>query len=70
MAQYNLGQAYEEGGGVSKSRVKAYTWYNLAAIKGDEDAIKARNNLASRMTDKQLEKAEKLCEKWVRKHGL
>jgi len=34
---------------------------NLAAVHGGEDAVRNRNELASKMTPQQLEKAQKMA---------
>ena len=37
-AQYNLGQMYRQGEGVSKDYAEAARWYRLSAVQGDSDA--------------------------------
>lgn len=34
-AQYKLGEAYRNGNGVAKDRLKAFEWYKKAALQGD-----------------------------------
>ena len=36
-------------------------WYNLAAVKGDADAVKSRDIIAKKMTTQQIAEAQKLA---------
>ncbi len=63
-AQYNLGLMYAEGQGVPQDVVQAHLWMHLAAAKGDEDALKARDLLAELMTPAQLTEAHRLAREW------
>jgi TPR repeat protein len=59
LAQYNLGMRYYEAKGVAPDPVQAYQWLGLAAAQGIEDAVKAQNNLKSRMTREQIAEAQR-----------
>ena len=58
LAQPNLGQMYFNGRGVPQDDVSAHMWLNLAAATGDEDARKARELVAARMTREQIAEAQ------------
>ena len=60
-AQYNLGLMYGKGQGVPMDDVRAHMWFNLAAVKGDADAVKNRDIAASKMTPQQMAEAQKLA---------
>lgn len=45
-SQFNLGMLYARGLGVPQSLADSYRWFSLAALKGDEDAAKARDDVA------------------------
>lgn len=60
-AQYRLGICYAEGEGVAKDYVEAYKWELLAAGQGDEDAKKTMTVFESKMTPKQIAKAQNLA---------
>jgi hypothetical protein len=68
-AQLHLGVLYEYGRGVSKDFIQAYKWYAIAA-RGDaarnpkSQAIKNRDNLASKLTPDQLSEAQRLIDNW------
>jgi len=66
-AQYNLGQMYRKGEGVSQDYVYAHMWANIAASNGDEDSGNLRDEVAKEMTPAQIENAEQLARECVRK---
>jgi uncharacterized protein len=68
-AQYSLGYMYANGEGVPQDHVQAHKWLTLATItftdKPERDeAIKARNSVAARMTPAQIAEAQKLAREW------
>jgi uncharacterized protein len=68
-AQYSLGIMYQNGEGIPRDYVQAYRWYDLAAVtytgKPERDkAVKARDNVAARMTPAQIAEAQKLAREW------
>ena len=63
-AQGYLGILYAQGSGVAQNLVLAYMWFNLAAIRGNESAIMARQIAADQMTPMQIAEAEKLTREW------
>ena len=63
-AQYNLGVLYSEGKGVSQNIIQAHKWFNLAAVNGSAEAIKARNVASAKMTSQQIAEAQKLAREW------
>jgi TPR repeat protein len=67
-AQRSLGLKYELGLGVPQDNVLAHMWYNLAAAGGDKFSVKARDDIAKRMTSAQIAKAQKLVRTWMAKH--
>jgi uncharacterized protein len=62
--QIALGFLYAAGRGVPQDYVLAHMWYNLAAVSGDKDAVKARDMVAARMTAQQIAEAQKLAREW------
>jgi len=70
-AQNNLGFMYAEGRGVAQDYVLAYMWINLAAARmppgGEntrENAVKARDGIAAKMTPEQIAEAQRLAREW------
>jgi TPR repeat protein len=56
-----LGVAFASGQGVPQNYVQAYSWTSLAAASGDEDARKARDAVAQRMSREQIAEAQKIA---------
>ena len=65
LAQCNLGIMYDNGRGVPQDDVSAHMWFNLATATGDEDARKGRENVAARMTRKQIAEAQARAREWA-----
>ena len=71
-AQFNLGLSYGQGRGVPQDDVTAHMWLNLAAsrLTGEqrEDAAKARDAVAARMTPEGRSEAQRLAREWDAAH--
>jgi TPR repeat protein len=76
-AQYNLGTILANGLGVSPNPVRAYKWYAIAASRAKEgsapdpvagSAARARDQLASTMSQEQIANGERLANTWLEKH--
>jgi hypothetical protein len=68
-AQFYLGVMYTNGRGVPQDDVQAYMWFNLSAALGQgEDAVKARDRVASRLTPDQRAEAQRLAREWDEAH--
>jgi len=67
-AQYNLGVMYNKGQGVPQDYVQASMWYNLAAVQGNEMAVKNREVLVKKMTPEQITEAQRLAREWMAQH--
>jgi uncharacterized protein len=63
-AQAGLGALYVNGEGVPQDYVTAHMWLNLAARRGDQEAAKARDSVAAKMTPAQIAEAQKLAREW------
>ena len=48
-SQFNLGVLYARGLGVATNMSESYKWFALAAAKGDKEAVKKRDEVASRL---------------------
>jgi len=67
MSHYNLGVLYEKGYGVRQDFVYAHMWWNIAASQGHENAAKARELVAQKMTSDEISTAQKLARECVAK---
>jgi TPR repeat protein len=68
-AQLNLGLMYVNGVGVKKNYVTSYKWFALAYLSyppGEyrNHAFRNRENVATLMSGKQIQKAEGLVKRW------
>ena len=63
-AQFNLGLMYEKGEGVPQDYIAAHLFFNLSGAKGDEEARKARDVLAAKMTAAQIAEAQRRAREW------
>jgi TPR repeat protein len=68
-AQYNLGNMYYNGLGVSLHLVRAYMWLSLAITHGAGAKATANRELfAEQMTPAQIFEAEQLARAWLDQH--
>ncbi len=65
--QYNLGMMNENGRGVPQDYIQAHMWVILAAAQRHENARRARDRLAARMTPAQLADSQRLAREWKAK---
>lgn len=59
-SQYNLAILYARGLGVEKSLSQSYVWFSLAALQGDLDSGKKREEIGARLDSQQLNAAKLL----------
>lgn len=64
-AYYDLGLMFSTGEGVELDLVEAHKWFNLAVIKGVEDAKTYRAELASEMSMEDISAAQKSAREWL-----
>ena len=67
-AQYKLALMYEKGEGFLQDFVYAHMWANLSVTNGYTDAKSLRDELANKMTPSQMEKAQDLARKCLKKN--
>lgn len=48
--------------------VAAHKWFNLAALKGRNDAIALRREVAEQMTEAEIALAQREARAWISKH--
>ena len=64
-ALYNLGLAYSTGQGVGVDFIAAHKWFNLAAVKGSEEAKGWRAQISREMNTSQIAEAQRLAREWL-----
>ena len=65
---FELSMLYCIGRGVPQDYVTAHKWFNLAALKGSEDARHYRREVAAEMTPAQVAEAQRQARAWLTLH--
>ena len=65
-ALYNLGLAYSTGQGVDVDYIAAHKWFNLAAMKGVDEARSWRAQLSREMSAIEIAEAQRQAREWLR----
>ncbi len=63
-----MGLKYCFGRGVAQNYVEAHKWFNLAALKGSENAKSYRCELAREMSAQQIAEAQRQARAWMTLH--
>ena len=63
---FELGMMYSIGRDVPVDLVSAHKWFNLAAVRGNADAIRLRREIASQMSDVDIATAQRAARDWLR----
>ena len=63
-AMLALGRLYEQGLGAPQDYIKAHMWFNLAASRGEAEAVMERDALAARMAPEQVARAQDQAAAW------
>jgi TPR repeat protein len=67
-ALYELGMMYAAGRTVQLDLVLAHKWFNLAAMRGNDDAKRYRFEISREMSKPQISRAQRLAREWISKH--
>ena len=62
---FELGMMYSIGCGVPLDLVSAHKWFNLAAMKGNPNAIRLRREIADQMSDVEIAAAQRAARDWL-----
>jgi uncharacterized protein len=65
-ALFQLGLMYCAGRDVQVDLVTAHKWFNIAAMRGNDDARRYRMELAVEMSKADISRAQKLAREWIR----
>ena len=63
---FELGMMYSVGRDMPVDLVAAHKWFNLAAMKGNADAIRLRREIANQMSDVEIAAAQRAARDWLR----
>ena len=63
---YRLGMMYSVGGEVPADYVTAHKWFNLAAMRGNQDAVRLRREIAQEMSEGEIAQAQRAARAWLK----
>lgn len=64
-ALFQLGLSYCVGRDVDVDLVEAHKWFNLAALRGNEDAKRYRLELSREMSKLDIARAQRRAREWI-----
>ena len=67
-ALFELGLNYCVGRDVDIDLIEAHKWFNLAALRGNEEAKQYRSELSREMPKPDVAKAQRMAREWLRVH--
>jgi uncharacterized protein len=62
---FELGMMYSVGRDMPVDLVAAHKWFNLAAIKGNLEAVRLRREIACQMSDAEIAAAQRAARDWL-----
>lgn len=66
---FDLGMMYSTGRSVPIDYVTAHKWFNLAAMNGNKEAVRLRQEVAAEMTEAEIAAAQRAARDWMRMGG-
>jgi uncharacterized protein len=63
---FELGMMYSVGRDVPIDLISAHKWFNLAAVKGNRDAIRLRREIADQMSEGEIAAAQRAARDWLK----
>ena len=67
-ALFQLGMMYSIGRSVPVDLVSAHKWFNIAALRGNRDAIRLRREVAEQMSEQDIAAAQREARAWLTAH--
>ena len=65
---FELGMLHSSGREVPADLVTAHMWFNLAAMKGNAEAVRLRREIAAEMLDAEIGQAQRAARDWLKAH--
>jgi len=66
---FELGMMYSVGRDMPIDLVSAHKWFNLAAVKGNREAIRLRREIADQMSESEIAAAQRAARDWLKGGG-
>jgi uncharacterized protein len=67
-AFFALGMECSIGGEVPADLVSAHKWFNLAAMRGNQDAARLRREIAAQMSNAEIGVAQRAARDFIKQH--
>ena len=67
-ALFELGLMYGAGRDVEIDLVSAHKWFNLAAMRGNDEAKRYRMEIAREMSKEEIAEAQRQAREWLSRH--
>ncbi len=64
-ALFELGLSYSTGRDGTIDLIQAHKWFNIAAIRGNDEAKRYRSEVASDMSKTDIIRAQRLAREWL-----
>lgn len=65
---FELGLMYSTGNFVPADMVAAHKWFNIAAMRGNNEAARLRREIASEMSEAEIAAAQRAARVWLTRH--
>jgi uncharacterized protein len=65
---FQLGMMYSIGRSAPVDLVSAHKWFNIAALRGNPDAIRLRREVADQMSEGEIAEAQRAARTWLTAH--
>ena len=65
---FELGMLHSSGREAPADLVTAHKWFNLAAMKGNAEAVRLRREIAAEMLDAEIGQAQRAARDWLKAH--
>ena len=65
---FELGMKYCSGRDVELDLMIAHKWFNLAALRGNQDAKFYRMEIAAEMSKRDVAQAQRMAREWLTQH--
>jgi TPR repeat protein len=65
---FELGMMFSVGREVPVDLVSAHKWFNLAAVKGNADAVRLRREIADQVSEIEIATAQRAARDWLHAH--
>jgi len=65
---FELGMMYSTGRSGPTDLVSAHKWFNIAAMRGNKDAIRLRLEIAAELSESEIAAAQRAARDWLTTH--